>query len=182
MWTAGIVVMTLLVNAPLIPLLLNWTGLSQVSKVKAKIRAKAARAFSRFTENAIDELKKDEDEMLRGKPDEKVFTVNVYSVYTVCAQLHLLWDINRINMHTVYTTYLYRVIGVTYASSLFWLSGQQSVSSRDGKQGLCFVLAHRLLPTVALCSPMTSQRQSMCRLESFELKARGSFDQSVHAC
>ena len=67
MWTAGIVVMTLLVNAPLIPLLLKWTGLSQVSKVKAKIRAKAARAFSRYTENAVDELKNDEDEMLRGE-------------------------------------------------------------------------------------------------------------------
>ena len=66
MWTAGIVVLTLLVNAPLIPMLLKWTGLSQVSPVKAKIRAKAARAFSRYTENAVDELKNDEDEMLRG--------------------------------------------------------------------------------------------------------------------
>ncbi|DBA77107.1 hypothetical protein WJX77_005031 [Trebouxia sp. C0004] len=66
MWTAGIVVMTLLVNAPLIPLLLKWTGLSQVSPVKAKIRAKAARAFTRYTQNAVKELKNDEDEMLRG--------------------------------------------------------------------------------------------------------------------
>ena len=67
MWTAGIVVMTLLVNAPLIPLLLKWTGLSQVSPVKAKIRAKAARAFTRYTQNAVKELKNDEDEMLRGE-------------------------------------------------------------------------------------------------------------------
>ena len=67
MWTAGIVVMTLLVNAPLIPVLLKWTGLSQVSPVKAKIRAKAARAFTRFTQNAVKELKNDEDEMLRGE-------------------------------------------------------------------------------------------------------------------
>lgn len=66
MWTAGIVVMTLLVNAPLIPLLLKWTGLSQVSPVKAKIRAKAGRAFTRYTQNAVKELKNDEDEMLRG--------------------------------------------------------------------------------------------------------------------
>lgn len=66
MWTAGIVVLTLLVNAPLIPFLLKWTGLSQVSPVKAKIRAKAARAFSRYTDNAVEELKNDEDEMLRG--------------------------------------------------------------------------------------------------------------------
>ena len=67
LWTAGIVVMTLLVNAPLIPLLLKWTGLSQVTPVKAKIRAKAARAFSRYTDNAVEDLKNDEDEMLRGE-------------------------------------------------------------------------------------------------------------------
>ena len=74
MWTAGIVVMTLLVNAPLIPLLLKWTGLSQVSPVKAKIRAKAARAFTRYTQNAVKELKNDEDEMLRGEsPETQVF-------------------------------------------------------------------------------------------------------------
>ncbi len=66
LWTAGIVVLTLLVNAPLIPVLLKWTGLSQVSPVKAKIRAKAARAFTRYTQNAVKELKNDEDEMLRG--------------------------------------------------------------------------------------------------------------------
>lgn len=65
-WTAGVVVLTLLINAPLIPLVLKWTGLSQVSPVKAKIRAKAARAFTRYTENAVKELQNDEDEMLRG--------------------------------------------------------------------------------------------------------------------
>ena len=66
-WTAGVVVLTLLINAPLIPLVLKWTGLSQVSPVKAKIRAKAARAFARYTQNAIKELQNDEDEMLRGE-------------------------------------------------------------------------------------------------------------------
>ena len=66
-WTAGVVVLTLLINAPLIPLVLKWTGLSQVSPVKAKIRAKAARAFARYTQNAIKELQNDEDEMLRGQ-------------------------------------------------------------------------------------------------------------------
>ena len=66
-WTAGVVVLTLLINAPMIPLVLKWTGLSQVSPVKAKIRAKAARAFTRYTSNAINELRNDEDEMLRGE-------------------------------------------------------------------------------------------------------------------
>lgn len=78
MWTAGIVVMTLLVNAPLIPLLLKWTGLSQVSPVKAKIRAKAARAFTRYTQNAVKELKNDEDEMLRGESAVGVQTASFY--------------------------------------------------------------------------------------------------------
>ena len=66
-WTAGVVVLTLLINAPLIPMVLKWTGLSQVSPVKAKIRAKAARAFTRYTENAVKELQNDQDEMLRGE-------------------------------------------------------------------------------------------------------------------
>ena len=70
LWTAGVVVLTLLVNAPLIPLLLKWTGLTEVSPVKAKIRAKAARAFTRYTQNAVTELRNDEDEMLRGKVHE----------------------------------------------------------------------------------------------------------------
>ena len=104
MWTAGIVVMTLLVNAPLIPLLLKWTGLSQVSKVKTKIRAKAARAFSRYTENAVDELKNDEDEMLRGKlGKEVVLSMSVHNVYTVCAQLNVKLGVLHQNMHAVST-------------------------------------------------------------------------------
>ena len=35
LWTAGIVVLTLLVNAPLMPYLLKWTDLSSASLVKA---------------------------------------------------------------------------------------------------------------------------------------------------
>ena len=86
MWTAGIVVMTLLVNAPLIPLLLKWTGLSQVSPVKAKIRAKAARAFTRYTQNAVKELKNDEDEMLRGESPvgHKKFVIFIVIINRYC--------------------------------------------------------------------------------------------------
>jgi hypothetical protein len=36
LWTAGIVVLTLLVNAPLMPYLLRWTNLSGASPVKAR--------------------------------------------------------------------------------------------------------------------------------------------------
>ena len=71
--------MTLLINAPLIPMVLKWTGLSQVSPVKAKIRAKAARAFIRYTENAVKELQNDQDEMLRGMERNKGQTVYVWA-------------------------------------------------------------------------------------------------------
>lgn len=68
LWTAGIVVLTLLVNAPLMPVLLKWTGLAKVSPVKRRIRAKAARALQRYAVQALQELQADQDEMLRGRP------------------------------------------------------------------------------------------------------------------
>ncbi len=74
-WTAGIVVLTLLINAPLMPALLRWTGLADVSPVKARMRAKAERALLRYTETAIHDLQADEDEMLRGKSVAAVFKV-----------------------------------------------------------------------------------------------------------
>ena len=68
LWTAGVVVLTLIVNAPLLPILVDWTGLAEVSAVKARIRAKAVRALLRYTKAAIYDLQHDEDEMLRGEP------------------------------------------------------------------------------------------------------------------
>jgi len=61
-----VVILTLLINAPLLPLLIEWTGLAEISSVKGDIRAKAARAVLRYTKTAIHDLKHDEDEMLRG--------------------------------------------------------------------------------------------------------------------
>ena len=66
LWTAGVVVFTLLINAPIMPKLIQWTGLSEVSQIKADIRAKAARSLLRYTKTAIHDLQHDEDEMLRG--------------------------------------------------------------------------------------------------------------------
>jgi hypothetical protein len=65
-WTAGMVVLTLLINAPLMPSLLRWTGLAGVSPVKQRMRAKAQRVLLRYTDTAIRELQQDEDELLRG--------------------------------------------------------------------------------------------------------------------
>ena len=67
LWTAGIVVCTLLVNAPLMPLILRWTRLNEISPVKLRMRGKAARALLRYTGTAIEDLQHDEDEMLRGE-------------------------------------------------------------------------------------------------------------------
>lgn len=36
LWTSGIVVLSLLINAPLIPLLLRLTGLCDISAIKVK--------------------------------------------------------------------------------------------------------------------------------------------------
>jgi len=68
MWTSGIVVCTLLINAPLLPLVLKWTGLASISPIKARLRAKAVRSLRRFTEHAVVELEHDTGEMMRGDP------------------------------------------------------------------------------------------------------------------
>ena len=59
-------ILTLLINAPLMPLLLKWTRLNEVSRVKRRMRGKAARALLRYTRTALEDLQHDEDEMLRG--------------------------------------------------------------------------------------------------------------------
>ena len=67
LWTSGIVLLTLLINAPFIPKLLDWTGLVQLSPTKAKMHAKAVRAFIRHTKTLIQDLQNNEDELLRGE-------------------------------------------------------------------------------------------------------------------
>ena len=54
--------------------------------MKAKFRAKAARAFTRYTQNAVTELKNDEDKMLkevnlcRKKHEPCISTQTAYSI------------------------------------------------------------------------------------------------------
>jgi hypothetical protein len=46
LWTSGIVVLSLLINAPLIPLLLKWTGLCDISAIKvSRLPLSAEQAF-----------------------------------------------------------------------------------------------------------------------------------------
>lgn len=73
--------LSLLTNAPILPILVRWTGLAEVPPVKARSRAKAVRALIRYTKAAIHDLQHDEDEMLRGVlPSSISFkVVNLYS-------------------------------------------------------------------------------------------------------
>ena len=61
--------MTLCINAPLLPWMMEKTGLSAIASVKRRNRAKAKRALVRFTDSAVDDLKEADDEMLRGTID-----------------------------------------------------------------------------------------------------------------
>jgi len=66
LWASGFVLMTLLINAPLLGGVLTALGLDEVSVSRKLIRGKAQRALKRFTDQAIESLRKDDDEMLRG--------------------------------------------------------------------------------------------------------------------
>lgn len=65
-WSSGFVLLTLIINAPLMPTFMRWTGLVEQSKAGKTVRAKARRALLRFTAAAIKDLKEDDDEILRG--------------------------------------------------------------------------------------------------------------------
>ena len=71
-WVSGFVLLTLLLNAPLIPRVLKWTGLNTESRVRLRLREKAKRSILRYTKEAVSELKDDGDEMLRGADWDKV--------------------------------------------------------------------------------------------------------------
>ena len=66
LFTVVFVLLTLLVNAPMLPWVLRWTGLSVVPQQHVKMRAKAVHLLAKHTEQILQELRDDEDEMLRG--------------------------------------------------------------------------------------------------------------------
>lgn len=65
-WTSAVVLCTMLVNAPTLPAVLRRCGLLEVAPAKARILRSAFRSLSKRTEEAIEDLKADEDELLRG--------------------------------------------------------------------------------------------------------------------
>lgn len=66
-WTAGFVLLTLLINAPLLPTLLRWTKLGEISQKQFKRRQRALEALKEHTVSAIEQLKEEEDELLSGE-------------------------------------------------------------------------------------------------------------------
>ena len=66
LWTALFVLCTLIVNAPLLPRVLSWTGLDAVPAPRRALRGKALAALDAHTDAAVAALRAQEDEMLAG--------------------------------------------------------------------------------------------------------------------
>ena len=67
LWSSAFVVLTLVINGPLIAPLLKILKLNVVPLEKLKMRSRAKRALCRFTEQQLTDLRDDDDEFLQGK-------------------------------------------------------------------------------------------------------------------
>ncbi|KAF8065728.1 NHX8 [Scenedesmus sp. PABB004] len=65
-WTAGFVLLTLLINAPLLPTVLRLTGLSDVPPKQLARRRRAVAALGDHTAAVLEQLRDAEDELLAG--------------------------------------------------------------------------------------------------------------------
>lgn len=65
-WTAGFVLLTLLINAPLLPTVLRLTGLSKVPDKQLARRQRAVAALREHTTSVLEQLRDAEDELLAG--------------------------------------------------------------------------------------------------------------------
>ena len=68
LWTAGIVLCTLVINAPALTFVLRLTGLTKVSILTLQARDKARRSLMQFTAAAIEELQEAEDDLFKARP------------------------------------------------------------------------------------------------------------------
>lgn len=65
MWTAGVVLCTLLINAPALPFVLRVTGLTKVSLLTLQSRDKARQQFLKFTNDCITGMQQNADERMQ---------------------------------------------------------------------------------------------------------------------
>ena len=67
LWSSALVLLTLLINAPLIGPVMRWTGLSAVTAEKLRGRRAALAALRAHTHEVVEELKHDKGEFLQGE-------------------------------------------------------------------------------------------------------------------
>ena len=67
LWTACFVLLTLVVNAPLVSPMMRLLRLDRIPLEQRKTRARARRALLRFTDAALGSLRDDDDELLQGE-------------------------------------------------------------------------------------------------------------------
>ena len=65
LWTAGVVLCTLLINAPALPFILRVTGLTKVSLLTLQSRDKARQQFLKFTDHSITGMQQNADERMQ---------------------------------------------------------------------------------------------------------------------
>lgn len=75
-WTAGFVLLTLMINAPLLPTVLRLTGLSKVPDKQLARRRRAVAALGEHTATVLEQLRDAEDELLAGEPFLCVYSID----------------------------------------------------------------------------------------------------------
>ncbi|KAL0021928.1 hypothetical protein WJX79_007439 [Trebouxia sp. C0005] len=66
LWVAGFVLLSLIINAPMLPWIMRITSLNTVPEGKLRMRRKAVIALAAHKQEGLQQLKDDPDEMLRG--------------------------------------------------------------------------------------------------------------------
>ncbi|DBA74298.1 TPA: Son of sevenless 1, variant 2 [Trebouxia sp. C0004] len=66
LWVAGFVLLSLIINAPMLPWIMRITRLNTVPEGKLRMRRKAVIALAAHKQEGLQQLKDDPDEMLRG--------------------------------------------------------------------------------------------------------------------
>ncbi|CAD7700965.1 unnamed protein product [Ostreobium quekettii] len=72
LWTSGFVLMTIVINGPMIPYLLSCLRLNTPTVIQRQIKVRAERALTNYTESFIKAIRGNKDEMLRGVNWHKV--------------------------------------------------------------------------------------------------------------
>ena len=65
LWTTGVVLCTLLINAPALGFVLRVTGLTKVSLLTLQSRDKARQQFLKFTDHSITGMQQNADERMQ---------------------------------------------------------------------------------------------------------------------